>query len=183
MANLYHPPQSKEEAMRTVHVVAGATLVTAALPAFGAVSPAHVSADPVAVDGSYALNGTYTAVSDGQWARKNESFRNDEATVTSTWIFTSTCPNPYACTGTVTSDQGWSAPAHSTAGMWYVSRDLPNWEPCAYGGAAPGHQVYRFYTLDASTLLGADKTIGASGGCGQNLPLVIEMPFKLTKKQ
>jgi hypothetical protein len=108
--------------MRAVHVVAGATLVTAALPAFGAVSPAHVSADPVAVDGSYALNGTYTAVSDGQWARKNESFRNDEATVTSTWIFTSTCPNPYACTGTVTSDQGWSAPAHSTAGMWYVSR-------------------------------------------------------------
>ena len=43
--------------MRAVHVVAGATLVTAALPAFGAVSPAHVSADPVAVDESYAPHG------------------------------------------------------------------------------------------------------------------------------
>lgn len=167
--------------MRAIHVVAGAALATA-VPAFGTIWPALVSADPVAINGSYAINGTYTAVSDGQWSRTNEKFQS-EATVTSTWTITSTCPNPYACTGAVTSDQGWSAPTHSTAGMWYVSRDLPNWEPCREGGAAPGHQVYRFYTLDATTLVGADKTIGASGGCGQNLPLVIEMPFKLTKNQ
>ena len=167
--------------MRALHVVVGAALA-AALPAFATVWPARVSADPVAIDGSYAINGTYTAVSDGQWSRTNEKFQQ-EATVTSTWTFTSTCPNPYRCTGTVTSDQGWSAPTHSTAGMWYVSRDLQNWEPCREGGAAAGHQVYRFYTVDATTLVGADKTIGASGGCGQNLPLVIEMPFKLTKKQ
>jgi hypothetical protein len=170
-----------EEAMRALHVVVGAALA-AALPAFATVWPVRVSADPVAIDGSYAINGTYTAVSDGQWSRTDEKFQQ-EATVTSTWTFTSTCPNPYRCTGTVTSDQGWSAPTHSTAGMWYVPRDLQNWEPCREGGAAAGHQVYRFYTVDATTLVGADKTIGASGGCGQNLPLVIEMPFKLTKKQ
>jgi hypothetical protein len=168
--------------MRAMYTVAGATLAAAMLPAFAAASPARVSADPVAFDGSYAINGTYTAVSDGQWSRTNDSFHN-EATVTSTWTIASTCDNPYACTGTVTSDQGWSAPTHSDAGMWYVSRDLPNWEPCPDGSAARGHQVYRFYFLDASTLLGADKVIGVSGACGKNLPLVVEMPFKLTKKQ
>jgi hypothetical protein len=67
--------------------------------------------------------------------------------------------------------------------MWYVSRDLLNWEPCPDGSAARGHQVYRFYFLDASTLLGADRVLGVSGACGKNLPLVVEMPFKLTKKQ
>lgn len=167
--------------MQTVNVVASAILATA-FPVFAVVSPARASADPAEFDGTYAVNGTYTAVSDGQWSRTNDRF-HDEAIVTSAWTITSTCPNPYACTGTVTSDQGWSAPTHSTAGMWYVSRDLPNWEPCPDGGAAPGHEVYKFYVLDASTLLGADKVIGASGGCGKNLPLVIEMPFKLTKAQ
>jgi hypothetical protein len=167
--------------MRAVSVVASAILV-AALPVYAAVSPTRGSADPAAFDGSYAVNGTYTATSDGQWSRTNERF-HDQATITSTWIITSTCPSPYACTGTVTSDQGWSAPTHSTAGMWYVSRDLQNWEPCSDGSAAPGHQVYRFYLLDASTLVGADKVIGASGGCGKNLSLVIDMPFKLTKQQ
>ncbi len=37
-----------------------------------------------------ALNGTYTAFSDGVWAKTNDSF-HDERSVTQTWTITSTC--------------------------------------------------------------------------------------------
>jgi hypothetical protein len=56
------------------------------------------------------LDGTYTAVSDGRWAKTRE-VRRDEATVTSTWTITSTCSSHVECTGRVISDQGWSADA------------------------------------------------------------------------
>ncbi len=36
-----------------------------------------------------AINGTYTAFSDGEWAKTNQSF-HDEASVTQTWTITST---------------------------------------------------------------------------------------------
>jgi hypothetical protein len=162
-------------------VIVGATLAAATMPAFGAATPARVSADPAAIGGTYAVNGTYTAVSEGEWAKTLESYR-DEATVTSTWTITSTCTNAYECSGEVTSDQGWRADLHYISGLWYVSRELPGWEPCPDGTAASGHQVFKFYTLDETTLLGSDKTVGPSGACGKNLPLAIEMPFSLTKR-
>src|ERR1700729_4051872 len=87
-ADLYDPAEVLEEAMRALHEVMGAALA-AALPAFATVLPAGGFPGPVAIDGSYAINGTYTAVSGGQWSRTNEKFQQ-EATVTSTWTFTST---------------------------------------------------------------------------------------------
>lgn len=161
--------------------VAVAALVTAATAGLGAWSPARASADPRDVDGDYSVNGTFTAMSDGQWAKTREQF-HDEATVVSTWTITSTCSTPYTCTGQVTSDQGWTASAQMISGLWYVSRDLENWMPCPDGSTAPGHQVFRFYRQDPNTLVGADKTVGPSGACGKNLPLAIELPFTLTKK-
>jgi hypothetical protein len=44
---------------------------------------AHATADEIAV------NGTYLATSDGQWAKTNESY-HDEKSVTQTWTITST---------------------------------------------------------------------------------------------
>lgn len=126
------------------------------------------------------LSGTYTAVSDGQWAKTREVY-HDEATVTSTWTITSTCSTHVECTGHVVSDQGWSADAHFSWGLWTVERDVPGWEPCADGSTAPGTQQFTFYRLDATTLAGKDKTFGPSGACGVNYWLTIEMPFRLTK--
>jgi hypothetical protein len=135
-----------------------------------------------------AINGTFTATSNGQWAQTNDAF-HDEATVRSIWTIHTTCSTPIDCVGTVTSDQGWTAPIYTTSDVWYVKRDLPGWEPCPDGTSAPGQQIYRFAavaddgTLDpaSTTYAGADNTTGPSGACGKNLQLVVELPFKLVK--
>jgi hypothetical protein len=126
------------------------------------------------------LDGAYAATSDGQWAKTREVF-HDEATTTSTWTITSTCSSHVDCTGTVTSDQGWSADARYSGGLWLVERDLPDWQPCNDGTTASGQQQFTFYRIDATTLVGKDKTMGPSGACGVNAWLTIEMPFKLNK--
>lgn len=153
------------------HVLSTA-LVAAVTSSFGQVPTAHATEWPT-------LNGTYIAVSDGQWAKTREVFR-DEATITSTWTITSTCSTHVECTGYVVSDQGWSADAIFSAGLWSVDRDLPNWEPCGDGSTVTGHQQFTFYAVDSATLVGKDKTIGPSGACGVSYWLTVEMPFKLT---
>ncbi|MGH3558045.1 MAG: hypothetical protein ACRDTK_11250 [Mycobacterium sp.] len=160
--------------MRVVRAMASATLLAAAMiPGLGAASSAHASSD------SIALNGTYTATSDGAWAKTNYAY-HDEPTVTSTWTITSTCRNPMDCTGRVTSDQGWSADLRLVGGtMWLVARDVENWERCEDGSTAPGHQKFKFSADEK--LSGWDYTVGPSGACGANKFLVVEMPFKLVK--
>ncbi len=133
-----------------------------------------------------ALNGVFTAVSDGQWAKPNESFQ-DEATVTSTRTITSACTTYQACTGTVASDQGWTAELVYGGGRWRVVRTIENWEPCPDGTAAPGEQLFTFWPARADApdrhtrLAGWDKTVGPSGACGINRWLTITMPFTLTR--
>lgn len=141
--------------------------------ATSAVTVAH-AADDVAV------NGTYTAVSDGQWAQTNESY-HDEQTVVQNWTITSTCSTFQDCTGHVTSDQGWSADARYLSGVWRVARTVENWEGCADGTAAPGDQSFQFWPDPANpgSLVGWDKTLGPSGACGFNKWLTVTMPFKL----
>jgi hypothetical protein len=95
------------------------------------------------------------------------------------------------CTGTVTTDQGWTAPISTSNGsVWYVRHDVPNWERCADGTAYTGKQTYWFYGTNEATgqaqansplLTGKDKTIGPSGACGQSKWLEIEIPFRLDK--
>ena len=137
----------------------------------------------------WAINGTYTVTANGEWAKTNEVYR-DEAVVRSTWTITSTCTSLQDCAGEVTSDQGWSAPVVGTNGEWRVERIIKNWEPCADGTAADGRQLFRFYPVDeqgqfavfgSPVLAGEDKTVGPSGACGINMPLVISMPLRLTR--
>jgi hypothetical protein len=166
--------------MRIRGVIGGATAV-AVMVVVGLGTPsARASEDGL------ALNGTYIATSNGDWAKTNDSY-HDEATVRSTWTITSTCSNPVDCTGQVTSDQGWSAPIRHNADAWIVERDLPNWERCPDGTAVTGHQRYRFWPVDATgyvavgspTLGGEERTTGPSGACGVSKLLVIRMPFRL----
>ncbi|OBB08793.1 hypothetical protein A5731_19600 [Mycolicibacterium conceptionense] len=138
------------------------------------------------------LNGAYRAVSDGTWAKTNEIF-HDEATVASTWTVNTTCSSEtYDCAGEVSSSQGWDAPIRcDAAGLWSVRRHLDRWEPCHDGTAAPADQLLYFSPDlsgspsfdEVSSFSGWDRTVGISGGCGINRPLVIEMPFQLTRIQ
>ena len=91
----------------------------------------------------WALNGTFTATSNGEWARTNDVF-HDERSVRAVWTITSQCSYPTECTGTVSSDQGWTAPIYQTSGEWYVKHVVENWMPCPDGSSAPGYQVFRF---------------------------------------
>jgi hypothetical protein len=165
--------------------VVGALLGAVALSVAGMVivePSAHAS------DFGFELNGTYSFLSNGEWATSNDSF-HDEAAVRATWQISSTCSSPSACTGEVTSDQGWTAPLKFTVDRWIVHRELPGWAPCETGGAAFGHQTFMFYPVDddgqvlqGSDLLGGfDRTYTDSGSCGKNLPLNILIPMRLRK--
>lgn len=142
-----------------------------------------------ASDGDWGLNGAYTATSNGEWARTNERFK-DEVSLRSTWTITTDCSYPTECSGTVTSDFGWTAPIYQTGGVWYVKQTVHNWQPCPDGTAASGLQVFRFWPAPpdgsstdpaSSTLVGEDQTTGPTGACGISKPLFINMPFKLVK--
>lgn len=156
----------------TVRSVAGlaASVVVCAM---GLAPVAHAS-DEVAV------NGTYTAFSDGRWAQTDQSY-HDEASVTQTWTITSTCATYQDCTGHVTSDQGWSADLVYLSGRWKVSHTVDNWATCADGTTAPGEQAFTFWRgYPDPALLGWDQTIAPSGACGKNQWLNVTMPFRLT---
>jgi hypothetical protein len=169
--------------MRLARVTASAIVSAAVLLGVFVAAPAARSSV-----GSPALDGTFVATSNGEWAKTNEVYR-DEATVVSTWTITSACSSPVECSGEVRSDQGWTATAHMSNGVWRIDRDLDGWERCADGTAAPGHQIYRFWPVDANgqidtgsaVMAGEDRTTGPSGGCGINQWLVVKMPFKLIK--
>lgn len=163
---------------RFVPVVALAALICAAAPT-----------PPVNAGEPWGLNGTYTATSNGEWARTNDVF-HDEKSVRALWTITSQCSYPTECTGTVSSDQGWTAPVYQTGGEWYVKHIVPKWIPCADGSTADGYQVFRFKGMTpdgavqdptSNTLIGEDSTTGPSGACGRSYPLFITMPFKLVK--
>lgn len=146
-----------------------------------AVSPT-ASADPNDV----ALNGTFTAVSDGGWAKKNEGFY-PQATVTATWTISSSCTTFQDCTGTLSSDQGWTADLVYASQRWKATHVVENWEPCPDGTAADGTQTFTFWArrldnADRENLLtGWDETVGPSGACGINRWLTIRMPLTVTR--
>jgi hypothetical protein len=160
--------------MKTVRAVA---CVAAAMTVLGSCAAPHVLAE----DG-IALNGTFTAFSDGQWAATNSSY-HDEASVTQTWTITTTCSTFQDCTGRVTSDHGWSADIVYVSGMWKISRTIDNWEPCVDGTAFPGRQVFTFwpvYPAQPGVYTGSDKTLGPSGACGFNKVQSVSMPLTVT---
>ena len=127
-----------------------------------------------------ALNGTYTAFSDGEWARTQDSF-HDERSVTQTWTITSACSTYQNCTGRVTSDQGWSGDLVYLSGRWKVTRTVDNWEPCLDGSAYSGQQTFTFWKgWPEPALKGWDTTLGPSGACGWNKQLNVQLPFTLT---
>jgi hypothetical protein len=170
--------------MRAMNLSTGAAVLAAAAIGGLGLPPAHADIN------NPAINGTFLATSNGEWAKTNDSY-HDEATIRSTWTIATSCENPVACSGTVTSDQGWTAKIVRVPGLWKVIRELPNWETCGDGTAATGRQVFTFYPMgsdpvepidfNSTTFGGEDETTGPSGACGQNNLLQITVPFKLVK--
>ena len=164
-------------------------IVTVAV-AMGVIGSVEPTTSAFASNFGVELNGTYRVISNGDWAKSNEVFL-DEKTVVQTWTVTSSCTSPIMCTGTVTSDQGWSAPMRTTGDYWSVDRIVENWMPCPDGTAAPGAQNFKFWGWDpvnsyrnlkiVDLLAGKNRTVAASGACGVNRPLVIELPMRLVK--
>ncbi|MBP1819132.1 hypothetical protein J3E61_002695 [Mycobacterium sp. OAE908] len=164
-------------------------IVTVAV-AMGVIGSVEPTTSAFASNFGVELNGTYRVISNGDWAKSNEVFL-DEKTVVQTWTVTSSCTSPIMCTGTVTSDQGWSAPMRTTGDYWSVDRIVENWMPCPDGTAAPGAQNFKFWGWDpvnsyrnlkiVDLLAGKNRTVAASGACGVNRPLVIELPMRLEK--
>jgi hypothetical protein len=164
--------------------------LTAAVTFAAVTTVAGFGVSPAAVaNPAWGLNGTYTATSNGEWARKNEVF-HDQASLRSTWTISTQCSHPGECTGTVRSDWGWTAPIHQKSGIWYVKHTVADWIPCPDGSTAPGFQTFRFkpmtpegayYDPTSTTLVGEDITTGPSGACGVSRPVYINMPFKLVK--
>jgi hypothetical protein len=163
----------------TGSAVAAATI---ALGTLGTAPPAQAAAPD--------LNGTYQAVSNGEFARTNDVFK-DERTKVETWDIATTCKSPIECTGEVRSSAGWTAPITYDGDVWNVRRIIPNWEPCPDGTFAEGAQNTIFWGIDPvanerrptfTTLLGGREiTMSPSGSCGINKSLQIELPFRLTK--
>ena len=79
-------------------------ITTAAVLASGSVLTAPQCA---ANYDEFAPNGTYSVVSNGEWASMNDRFE-DKPTVRSTWNVTSTCSTAFTCSGKVTSSLGWT---------------------------------------------------------------------------
>ncbi|MBE1551130.1 hypothetical protein GGC64_005190 [Mycobacterium sp. OAS707] len=164
-------------------------IVTVAV-AVGVIGSVEPTTSAYASNFGVELNGTYRVISNGDWAKSNEVFL-DEKTVVQTWTVTSSCTSPIMCTGTVTSDQGWSAPMRTTGDYWSVDRIVENWMPCPDGTAAAGAQNFKFWGWDpvnsyrnlkiVDLLAGKNRTVAASGACGVNRPLVIELPMRLEK--
>lgn len=137
-----------------------------------------------------AINGTYTATTIGSWARTRQVYHQEEI-VRATWKITTSCSNPYECTGQVVSDQGWTAPLTMFDGLnWYLKREIQNWETCPDGSTHSAIDYIMFYPADPETgentfgspvLAGNERTVGPAGVCGNNLPLDISQPFRLDK--
>ncbi|SPM38122.1 hypothetical protein MNAB215_298 [Mycobacterium numidiamassiliense] len=169
--------------MGGLRAMSGAAAAVSVVAGFGTVASAHGATYGI------ELNGSYHVTSNGNWAQTNERY-SGEKTVIQTWTITSSCEDPLKCTGQVNSDQGWSAPLRFVDDHWIAGREINNWEPCSDGAAAVGHQKFLFWGVGAdgmqdatnTTLLaGIDETVGPSGACGINKPLVIKMPMRLER--
>lgn len=171
--------------MSASRLAQGAALIAAVTTVLGT-APLAAADDDYA---KYAMNGTYSVVSNGEWARMNDRYQ-DEPSVHSTWTVNSVCSTAYTCAGKVTSSLGWTEDIYTTAGnMWYVKHYVPEWIPCPDGTTAPGLQVYKFYRANDDGMtyvgvpnwIGEDQTTGVSGNCGRNQSLVLNLPVKMTK--
>ncbi|MBN3454109.1 hypothetical protein [Mycolicibacterium sp.] len=164
----------------TRRIAAAAVVASATLIGLGAA--------PAGADENWGINGTYATSVNGDWAKVNERYE-DQPSERATWTVSTECISPTDCAGTVTSDQGWSAPIYTVNGLYYVKRTVPEWRFCADGTPIEGLQIYKLYPvgfdghvdLSSSEYTGEQQTTGPSGSCGRNQWPAIRAPFYMKK--
>lgn len=90
------------------------------------------------------------------------------------WTFTTSCA-PAGCTGTVTSNQGWSTPTTFSGGRWNFTVSKPGGLTCDDGHYEP---AVVSMSVDPATLAGvvsSDSNYGCAGG------VVTQSPFQLQR--
>lgn len=160
-------------------------VATAAMVAtgVGAASPASAS------DWGTDISGTWQVYSDGEFAKTNEVFI-DQQSVQETWTVTTTCVSPIECSGVVKSSLGWTGTARLDD-FWYIEHEVPDWLPCPDGTRATGYQKFMLWGVNPQTeeritkninfFAGRNITKSDSGACGVNNPKVIELPVSMQK--
>ena len=168
--------------------------VAAAAAAFGVFASLGVAPQAAAQNFGVELDGTYRVSSDGEWAKRSMAPGGgdvfyDQQSVVETWNISTSCTSPIECTGTVTSDRGYTASVRLDD-FWYIEHDVANWIPCPDGTAAPGHQMFLMWGFNPARnervkstdyLVGRNITKSPSGACGRNQPMVIEMPVVMQR--
>ncbi|TLH49786.1 hypothetical protein C1S81_23285 [Mycolicibacterium neoaurum] len=102
----------------------------------------------------------------------NGSYSGAEGDPDNVWVVASTC-DPSGCTGTVSSNQGWSTPMTLVGGIWNFSVTKPDGFICPDGSYAP---AIVHMTVDPVTLggvLSADSNGECPGG------IISATPFQL----
>ena len=125
------------ETVTGMRVLAGAAAVMTTAALIGIAPPASATY-------GIEMNGTYSVLSNGDWAKTGDVFM-DEKTVQATWTVSTSCTSPWACTGQVISDQGWTAPIRFDVDRWILKHDIPHWAPCPQGPPATGQQQFIFW--------------------------------------
>lgn len=126
--------------------------------AFGLAAVAAIGLAGTAFAAPPLINGTY-AGADG----------DDE----NTWTFASTC-TATGCSGSVTSNQGWSSPMTLRSGIWYFTVTKPDGFICADGSYQP---ATIFMEVDPATLAGvisADSNGACPGGITSATPFQLK---------
>jgi hypothetical protein len=176
--------------MRGIELAAGAAASIGVIAGVVSVPPAH------ATDFGVALNGTYRAFSNGEWAQTSAGPNGaggaqvyiDQPSKLETWTVNSDCVSPIECYGEVRSDAGWTARLYWNGDSWQADRDIPNWQPCPDGTAADGHQHFALWGWTPETseknknrnlIVGYERTESPSGACGYNKPVVTQLPMRL----
>jgi hypothetical protein len=177
--------------MRGVELAAGAVASIAFMTSVVSAPSA------LATDYGVALNGTYRAFSNGEWAQTSAGPNGaggamvyiDQPSKMETFTVSSDCASPIQCDGEVRSDAGWTGALNFNGDTWHVERDIPNWLPCPDGTAAPGQQQFVIWGFDPSTtekrsnvrdlMVGYERTQAPSGACGYNKPVITQLPVRM----
>jgi hypothetical protein len=176
--------------MRAVELAAGAL---ASIAVIGSVVSAPSAQ---ATDYGVALNGTYRAFSNGEWAQTSAGPNGaggaqvyiDQPSKMEIWTVTSDCVSPIECYGEVRSDAGWIGDMNFNGDSWRIFHDIPNWQPCPDGTAAPAQRYFALWGFNPSTseknkdrnlIVGWERTQGPTGACGYSKPVVTQLPVRL----
>ena len=176
--------------MRGVELAAGAVTSIAVMVSVVSAPSA------LATDYGVALNGTYRAFSNGEWAQTSAGPNGaggaqvyiDQPSKLEIFSVSSDCASPISCSGEVRSDAGWTGALSYNGDTWTIKRDIPNWLPCPDGTAAPGHQNFALWGFNPSTseknkdrnlIVGWERTQAPTGACGYNKPVVTQLPVRL----